>query len=282
MTVGEEEARRFCVITGGTSGIGLAIAHRLARDGFDLLLTGRDRGRGERAAGEVRDAAGTDVFFSALCVEEWASYGRLLDEIGGRAVDAVVASAGEGIEAHLLDTGRKEFDRLLSINVTAPVHLVQVLCPLLAGGAAVVLISSDAGVDGEQEIGAYSVTKAALIMAGKMLALDLAPRGVRVNTVCPGDTVPGMRSMLRPGETKRGEEEYLSWPLPPRGRWGEAGDTAEAVAFLVSSRADFILGANLLIDGGSRAGRPDRARPHVAGRTELERNALREKSPHLH
>ena len=120
-----------------------------------------------------------------------------------------------------------------------------------------ILISSDAGVEGEQAIGAYSVTKAALNMTGRMLALDLAPSGIRVNVVCPGDTLPGMRYLVRPGQTERPLDDYESWTPPPRGRIGVGDDTAKLVSFLVSSQADFILGAVVLVDGGSRAGRPD-------------------------
>ncbi len=120
-----------------------------------------------------------------------------------------------------------------------------------------ILVSSDAGVDGEQAIGAYSVTKAALNMVGKMLALDLAPMGVRVNVVCPGDTLPGMRYLVRPGQTERLPDDYEAWTAPPRGRIGVAGDTASLVGFLVSAEADFMVGSVVLVDGGSRAGRLD-------------------------
>jgi len=94
-------------------------------------------------------------------------------------------------------------------------------------------------------------------MVGKMLAIDLAPMGVRVNVVCPGDTLPGMRYLVRPGQKERPPEDYQTWTAPPRGRIALAEDTANLIGFLVSSEADFILGSVVLVDGGSRAGRPD-------------------------
>jgi NAD(P)-dependent dehydrogenase (short-subunit alcohol dehydrogenase family) len=145
----------------------------------------------------------------------------------------------------------------LRINVLAPHFVVQTLRSKLAAPSSVILISSDAALEGEQAIGAYSVTKAALNMVGKMLALDLAPGGVRVNVVCPGDTLPGMRYLVRPGQTERPLDDYEAWTAPPRGRIGVGEDTANLVSFLVSPQADFMVGSVVLVDGGSRAGRPD-------------------------
>jgi NAD(P)-dependent dehydrogenase (short-subunit alcohol dehydrogenase family) len=113
-------------------------------------------------------------------------------------------------------------------------------------------IASDAGVIGEDPIGAYSVSKAAVIMLGKMLAVDCGRHGVRSNVICPGDVAPGMREMLVPGEDERGDDPS-TWPIPPIGRIGEAADVAAAAVFLASDDAAFVNGAVLLVDGGMRA-----------------------------
>jgi len=253
----EPEQPSLAVITGGTSGIGLAVAHRLARDGYDLIVTGRDSERGEAAAGAISEHSRRQARFLVLRSDDWDGYERLGAEIGDREIAVLVASAAEGMQTHVIDTGREEFERMLRINVVAPQVLVRALRARMAAPSSVILISSDAGVDGEQAIGAYSVTKAALNMTGKMLALDLAPSGIRVNVVCPGDTLPGMRYLVRPGQTERPLEDYQAWTPPPRGRIGMAEDTANLIAFLVSPEADFILGSVMLVDGGSRAGRLD-------------------------
>ena len=259
--VAEPGSRPLAVVAGGTSGIGLAVAHKLARDGHDLIITGRDLERGRTAAEAVGSRSDAEARFLSLASDDWDAYGELVGQVGDRAVDVLVASAAEGLQAHLVDTGRTDFEQMLRVNVLAPLFLVQTMRPKLAVPSSVILISSDAGVDGEQAIGAYSVTKAALNMMGKMLALDLAPSGVRVNVVCPGDTLPGMRYLVRPGQTERPLEDYQSWTPPARGRIGTGEDTASLISFLVSKEADFILGVVVLVDGGSRAGRPD---PEVA------------------
>lgn len=119
-------------------------------------------------------------------------------------------------------------------------------------------IASDAGVWGEQAIGLYSVTKAAVIMLGKMLALDGGPGKVRSNVLCPGDIWPGMRHMAPPGEEDRAESG--EWPMPPIGRVGEAADVAAAAVFYASDEASFITGTTLLVDGGMTAGYLQRER----------------------
>jgi NAD(P)-dependent dehydrogenase (short-subunit alcohol dehydrogenase family) len=120
-------------------------------------------------------------------------------------------------------------------------------------------IASDAGIWGEQATGLYSVTKAAVVMLGKMLALDGGPDGVRSNVLCPGDIWPGMRHMAPPGEHDRAESGD-DWPVPPIGRVGQAGDVAAAAVFYASDQAEFITGTTLLVDGGMTAGYLQRER----------------------
>lgn len=251
----------LAVISGGTSGIGLAVARRLMKDGYEVLLTGRDMSRGQSAVAQLRTEFPENAAeFAPVDSGRWSDYGRLVGVLNGRPVSVIVASAAFGVQARVTETDPETLLRMMAVNVAGPLHLIQVLRPFMVQPASVVLISSDAGIDGEQALGAYSVTKAAVNMLGRMMALDLAPDQIRVNVVCPGDTVPGMRYLLRPGEQERSSDDYKAWPMPPRGRLGEAEDTANLVAFLVSPDADFMVGTVTLVDGGSRAGRPE-ARP---------------------
>ena len=112
------------------------------------------------------------------------------------------------------------------------------------------LVASDAGVWGETPIGAYSVSKRAVIMLTRMLAVEAGPAGVRVNAVCPGDTEPGMVTTVGGRDTLPDTSE---WTRPPLGRLVHARDVAAAVSFLASDEARTITGADLLIDGGMRA-----------------------------
>jgi NAD(P)-dependent dehydrogenase (short-subunit alcohol dehydrogenase family) len=172
----------------------------------------------------------------------------------------LVNNAGVGVTARLIDTPLADYDRVMNINVRGYLLYAQCAYPYLARDRGCMIhVASDAGIWGEQAIGLYSVTKAAVVMLGKMLALDGGPDGVRSNVLCPGDTWPGMRHMAPPGEQDGGESGD-DWPLPPIGRIGQASDVAAAAVFYASGEAEFITGTTLLVDGGMTAGYLQRER----------------------
>ena len=242
-------AGKAALVTGGTSGLGAEIVRRFADEGAAVAFTGRDGERGAAVAG------GTGALFLAADVRSDADAARAVaaavEKLGG--LDVLVCNAGTGLVLPLVETPPDELNRILDVNVTGCLRYARACLPHLERRrGSMIHIASDAGVIGEDPIGAYSVSKAAVIMLGKMLAVDCGRRGVRSNVLCPGDIEPGMREMLVPGETQR-DDDPASWPLPPVGRIGEAADVAAAAVFLASGDAGFVNGAVILVDGGMRA-----------------------------
>jgi NAD(P)-dependent dehydrogenase (short-subunit alcohol dehydrogenase family) len=241
------------LVTGGTTGIGFAIAERFLREGARVAVTGRNQELGVRAEAGLRDTGPS--WFVAADAADPAAVARSVDlaveHLG--TLDVLVNNAGVGVEASLLRTPLADYDRLMDVNVRGYLLYAQAAYPHLARRRGCMIhISSDAGIWGEQAIGLYSVSKAAVVMLGKMLALEGGPDGVRSNVLCPGDTWPGMRHMAPPGEEDRPESG--DWPIPPIGRVGQAGDVAAAAVFYASDEAEFITGTTLLVDGGMTAG----------------------------
>jgi NAD(P)-dependent dehydrogenase (short-subunit alcohol dehydrogenase family) len=244
---------KAALVTGGTSGIGLAIAERFVSEGASVVVTGRDEELGARAASQL----GARAWFCRADAAEQddvdASVAFAVERLGG--LDILVNNAGIGVEARLIDTPVADFDRTMAVNLRGPFLYARACYPHLAARAGCMIhISSDAGVTGEPEIGAYSISKAALIMLSNMLALDGGPDGVRSNCICPGDIEPGMRHFAPPGGEEGRPDDSSAWPPPPIGRIGRASDIADAAAFLASAESSFCTGSVLLVDGGMRAG----------------------------
>ncbi len=266
--MGRLEGKR-ALVTGGTSGIGYAIADRFLREGAAVVITGRDQELGRRAEAALRGSG--QAGFVAADAGDPAAVARSVDLAVGRlgGLDVLVNNAGIGIEERVIDMPLADYDRVMNVNVRGYFLYAQAAHPHLARGRGCMIhIASDAGIWGEQSIGLYSVSKAAVVMLGKMLALDAGPDGVRSNVLCPGDTWPGMRHMAPPGEQDR--PETGDWPVPPIGRIGQPGDVAAAAVFYASDEADFITGTALLVNGGMTAGYHQRERsPRAEPGTEL-------------
>jgi NAD(P)-dependent dehydrogenase (short-subunit alcohol dehydrogenase family) len=243
---------KCALVTGGSTGLGLAIAGRFMREGARVVITGRDHDLGARAEQALGPAA---RFIAADAADPDAvasSVTAAVQHLGG--LDVLVNNAGVGVTARLIDTPLADYDTVMNVNVRGYLLYAQHAYPHLARSRGCMIhIASDAGIWGEQGIGLYSVTKAAVVMLGKMLALDGGPDGVRSNVLCPGDIWPGMRHMGPPGEPDSGESPD-GWLVPPIGRIGQAHDVAAAAVFYASPEAEFITGTTLLVDGGMTAG----------------------------
>src|SRR5215213_2849925 len=251
---------KTALITGGTTGLGLEMARRFLHEGSAVVVTGRDERLGAEAEATL-EPLGAVRFLRADAGEAdqaRASVDEAVSLLGG--LDILVNNAGIGVQAGVLETPLPSYDAVMNVNVRGPFVYAQAAFPHLEARRGNMLhVSSDAGVMGEEEIGIYSVSKAALIMLSNMLAIEGGRRGVRSNAICPGDTKPGMRHMGPPGDDRPEDDDPASWIVPPLGRVGEAVDVADAAVFLCSDRASFVNGVALLIDGGMRAGmRTDR------------------------
>src|SRR5262249_27500863 len=173
----------------------------------------------------------------------------------------LVASAGVGVVCPLAETSVADWSWIWETNVSGSLFAAQAAMRSMraaGGGGSIVLIGSDAGLLGERSIGAYSVSKAAVVMMTKVLALDGAAQQIRVNCVCPGFFEPGMihfPDRLTPREVWDGGG-YVDPPKPPLGRYANIREIAQAVLHFASPASSFCTGSVLLVDGGATAGIP--------------------------
>jgi NAD(P)-dependent dehydrogenase (short-subunit alcohol dehydrogenase family) len=253
--VGELDGRA-ALVTGATTGLGFAIARAFLREGASVVITGRNPELGRQAQVELRrDGEATFVRADAADVAAVErSTDRAVELLGG--IDILVNNAGIGVAATLLDTPVDDLDAVMAVNVRGYFAYARAcFAQLRIAGGCMIHVGSDAGVLGEVDIGAYSVSKAAVHMMSNMLAIEAGRMGVRSNVIAPGDTEPGMRHMAPPGDRDRAEADPSNWSLvPPVGRFGRADDVAEAAVYLASPRASFVNGVVLTLDGGMRAG----------------------------
>lgn len=242
------------IVIGGSSGIGLAIAQRLLHAGAAIQIVGADRARSDAALDQLRrEDPGVSVHAFAADVRDEgalrAAFEHANGELGG--LTTLIYAAGIGVAQRISATTESDWREIIDVNLTGAWRAARLGFPLLreAQGGSILTIGSDAGIQVERRLGAYSVSKAALIALTKELALDGAEARIRANCICPGYVEPGMRQF--PDRTRdRSDAE----PLPPLGRHGLAADVAAACLFLASDAAAFITGAVLTVDGGFTAG----------------------------
>ena len=240
---------KTALVTGGTSGIGLATAQRFAAEGAHVFVTGRRQDGVDKAVASIGDSA-TGVQGD---ITDAADLGRLADAIReyGRGLDVVFANAGGGEFATLEDETPEHLADTLSRNVGGTAFTVQAVLPLLNEGASIVLAGSTSAYAGVPAFGAYAASKAAIRSLGRTWAAELVGRKIRVNTVVPGPVeTPGLTGLAPSGEQQAlldGEAATV-----PMGRVGRPDEIAAAVLFLASDQSSFMTGTEMFVDGGSR------------------------------
>jgi NAD(P)-dependent dehydrogenase (short-subunit alcohol dehydrogenase family) len=239
---------KTALVTGGTSGIGRAIATKLASAGAHVFVTGRRQAQLDALVAELGDAV-TGVRGDVSDLDDLDRVYAAIDE-RGQGLDIVVANAGGGTFATLEELKPEDFDDTFGINVRGTVFTVQKALPLLNPDASVVITGSTSASRATAAFGVYSASKAAIRQFSRVWAIELADRGIRVNTIIPGPTeTPGLAGLATDADQARAllDEEARRVPL---GRLGQPSEIADAVVFLASPQATFITGAELFVDGG--------------------------------
>jgi NAD(P)-dependent dehydrogenase (short-subunit alcohol dehydrogenase family) len=246
--MGKHEGK-VAVVTGGTSGIGLATAQRLVNEGAYVFITGRRREELDKALRLI----GKGVTGVQGDVSKLEDLDRLYDAVKREKghVDILFANAGTGAFAALGAITEDHFDRIFDTNVKGLLFTVQKALPLFREGGSIVLNASITASTGGPAFSVYSATKAAVRSFARTWSVDLKDRRIRVNAISPGIIpTPGYNNAL--GMTEQQVDQYVARVVPgiPLGRPGTPDEVAKAVSFLASDESSYVAGIELFVDGG--------------------------------
>jgi NAD(P)-dependent dehydrogenase (short-subunit alcohol dehydrogenase family) len=242
---------RTAFITGGTTGIGLATAEALIEEGARVVITGQNAERVAQTAAKLGNRARGIVADVRSAAAMHAAAAEAVQAFGG--IDVLFANAGTAAFGPVELTPAATVDSLIDSNFKGVINTLQAVLPHINSGGSVVLNASVAGSSPSAGLGVYSATKAAVIALARAMVTDLAPRGIRVNSVSPGMTDTPI--IEKAGIPSAGMPDFVASILPgiPAGRFAKPAEIARAVLFLASNDADYIYGADLVVDGGASA-----------------------------
>lgn len=242
-------ASKIVLVTGGTSGIGFAIARLFADEGAHVYITGRREDVLERAVAELGGNVTGIAADSASLADLDRVYARIEADHGH--LDVVVANAGGGSMLRLQDVTEAHYDDIFGRNVKGVVFTVQKAVRLLRPGASVILLGSVVGIEGNANFSVYGASKAAVRNFARSWILDLKAEGVRVNVVSPGPVeTTGLVELAGTDKAQQqGLLDHLASTIP-LGRVGRPEEIARVALFLASDESSFVNGAEIFADGG--------------------------------
>jgi NAD(P)-dependent dehydrogenase (short-subunit alcohol dehydrogenase family) len=232
------------LVTGGNSGIGLAAAQAFAAEGARVVITGRD----EASLAAARATLGPDALAIRNVAGTVAAARELAQHLSDAHIrlDAVFVNAGIGTFGPFTDISESAWDETFAINVKGPYFQIQALVPLFNEGASIVLNGSINAHIGMPMSSVYASSKAALVSLAKTLSAELLPRGVRVNVVSPGPVSTPLHEKLGIVDDTRAQLQAQI----PLGRFGKSSEVAATVLHLAAPESGFIVGTEIIIDGG--------------------------------
>ncbi|MEV2223825.1 SDR family NAD(P)-dependent oxidoreductase [Nocardia vinacea] len=236
------------LVTGASGGIGGATAELFASKGATVYLTDVDDAAGERRAHEL----GPMAHYRRLDVtaeSDWRAVTSDMDR-AGHPLQVLVNSAGAAMKAPLTQTTLQQFRRMIDLNLVGTFLALQAAAAAMVAGGAVINISSLRGVLATAELGAYGASKFGVRALSKVAALELADRGIRVNTVCPGSIDTEITAVP---DFAAGDVEAYVQSIPMKRR-GSPMEVAKAILFLAGDDSSYVTGIDLLVDGGTAAG----------------------------
>ncbi|KAJ6000052.1 short-chain dehydrogenase/reductase SDR [Penicillium waksmanii] len=241
---------KVALVTGGSSGIGRAIADRFAEEGAHIYIVGRRQTELDKATAELGSKATCIQADITQLAELEMVYSRIAKD--SRKLDIVVANAGRVENCSIAEADADHFDRIFDLNVRSTFFTVQKAIPLLPvnGNASVIFVSSSLNVRSDAGASVYNASKAAVHSLAKTFAVELIPRGVRVNTLSPGpiDT-PIVETVAKTPEDAAAFRKWAATEVP-MGRMGQPREVAAAAVFLASDESSFSTGIELRVDGG--------------------------------